>query len=654
MNRQINSIPTKKYNANLKPRQFLGNKLKASTLALAIVATLQMAPVVVDADPVVRLPMPNTYLPRVFCFRITDIAEVLDADGKVIEGSFKFMFEILNWADKSATGLQLMKIEDPRDVGEQPDPTRPLFNGFSVDAQGRPLGSNNDNLNFPPSDGTSSKFKFGQANKWFVAGSSATSVYFMQQDSADVIPPRNLIGATVIGSLQGTTAACNLVPGCRVTGLDTFGREVLPVVSNPETVDNGAMSIDGKADNVLDGFVMEIKNFHEGDTIAFNWFMMDEDGKSIGSSGFGNDMGYGSFNMTRLNSDESNNCSQLETEADFKECLLIERQEANVGDRDLDPENGGGDINPDLPTDGSNTKRGNSTRKGETTVIVGNTGYTQDIRDMFVHATLRGAEFAVEPAPQLTAPFAKKADNTLNAQINATFIKDRYRDCEIYFVQDTDLNDSQFYKIPTSDARKINTLGPVYPGFDMEGFDMHPKTQELYATSGNDTSSEHPHGYLYKVDWENGNVKPIGMTGFDEVSAISFHPNGVLWGWAKGKGLIQINKSSGVGTMFAESGVPIEDLTWSYDGNILYGVQNTTLYKYEEGKLSVACDNFPSESEGIDILRDNNTLVFGLHDENDTNIHVYDIRTCSIDSSITIETPADDIEGITWMCKAPE
>ena len=227
-------------------------------------------------------------------------------------------------------------------------------------------------------------------------------------------------------------------------------------------------------------------------------------------------------------------------------------------------------------------------------------------------------------------------------------------DCLSYGVNDGGLNNSQLFtfnpNVP-NEHYTVQALGPLYTGHDIEGLALSLDSR-LYATSGNDTEGKLPHGHLYKVNKNTGQLDSIGSTGFGEVSAISFRPNNqngesTLWGWASGKGLIEIDTSSGHGTMRAPYHQKIEAITWSNDGQFLYGVEGTVLYQYHfaTGELLPVCDNLPFEAEAIVMLRDGN-LLMGFHEANDSGIHSFNISDCSITNSI--DSPYTDIEAMTF------
>ena len=235
-------------------------------------------------------------------------------------------------------------------------------------------------------------------------------------------------------------------------------------------------------------------------------------------------------------------------------------------------------------------------------------------------------------------------------------------DCSIYGVNDKGLNNSQHFAVHPYANFTVNAVGPQYKAHDIEGLDIHPVTGALYVTSGDDSKRGHLPGHLYQVNKFNGKLTAIGSTGFNEVSALSFRPENdnsqfTLWGWAEGDGLIQINPTTGASTLIAATPLAIEDITWSNDGQLLYGVEDSVLYQYDStiGAITIACHNFPAEVEALDMLPDGNLLI-AFHEANDSSIHSFNIDSCSIDVSVDlppaanspINTPYRDIEGLAW------
>lgn len=213
----------------------------------------------------------------------------------------------------------------------------------------------------------------------------------------------------------------------------------------------------------------------------------------------------------------------------------------------------------------------------------------------------------------------------------------------VYAIHDQDLNDSQLFSYDLN-SQIIKPLGPVYWGRDLEGLDIAPDTSRLYASTGK------PKSRLYEVDGDNGQITPIGDIGFNEVESLSFHPDGSLWGWAKG-GLIRIDRDTGKGDLVYANNTNIEGLAWNNAGSLLYGTSSkgkkSTLWVYDGQTLEKACDKLSGEIESLE-MRPDDKLIFGLHQQHDLSFHVYDIASCQIVSEARITTPYQDIEGIAW------
>lgn len=245
--------------------------LTVASLGLGIVSAVLTAPnftMPALADPPPPPPS-NTILPDVFCFRFTDVKAVEDDPE---QDRFIFSFEVLNWTDTPASGVRFAMSTGGFDAGKDLGVT-----GAQVDSNGRPLGSDSDPIpgNQPVSN-TGSVTSVSSSAVEYTAGQFNSSLF-----TENPIPNLNLLD---VPSTGGTQAACALVPGCVVSGNT-------PIISNPETIDDG--------NNVLDGFSIEIDGFDERDAISFNWFLLDENGESIGSVGNGNAYGFGTVNLFR-------------------------------------------------------------------------------------------------------------------------------------------------------------------------------------------------------------------------------------------------------------------------------------------------------------------------------------------------------------------
>lgn len=227
---------------------------------------------------------------------------------------------------------------------------------------------------------------------------------------------------------------------------------------------------------------------------------------------------------------------------------------------------------------------------------------------------------------------------------------------KVYGVQDFGLNDSQFFTIDPV-ALTVEALGKRYYGHDIETLDIHPTNRQIYATSGDDPSSQHPHGYLYQVNPVDGALTGIGSTGLGEVSAISFNPkDDTLWAWADGEGLAVIDITTGKATTPAPSDLRVEALSWNFDGSILYATENRKLWAWDGTNINLVCDDLPGQTEALEMF-DENILLFAVHTGNDLNIYAWNVNeggnSCAADNalSVHVETSYNDVEGISWPVK---
>lgn len=228
--------------------------------------------------------------------------------------------------------------------------------------------------------------------------------------------------------------------------------------------------------------------------------------------------------------------------------------------------------------------------------------------------------------------------------------------CQLYGVHDEGLNNSQFFTVAPV-TFEVKALGDMKKALDIEALDTHPQTAELFAASGKDTKKP---GYLYRVDKNTGQLTDIGFTGFKEIDGLSFHPDGTLWGWASGKGLVTIDTNGKANLVAAYPG-EIEDLTWNTAGTMLFGVENlqnnpdagVKLLAYDGNTVETVCEELTQslEIEALDTLPDD-TLIFGLHNKTDLPLGVIDVTNCQITAKTEIATNYNDVEGIAWPAKA--
>jgi hypothetical protein len=241
-------------------------------------------------------------------------------------------------------------------------------------------------------------------------------------------------------------------------------------------------------------------------------------------------------------------------------------------------------------------------------------------------------------------------------EVQALYQQGNAAACQLYAVQDTGLNDSQFFTVDPV-TFEVKALGDMKKAHDIEALDTHPQTTELFAASGKDTKKP---GYLYSVDKNDGKLTDIGPTGFKEIDGLSFHPDGTLWGWASGDGLVTIDNTGQAKLVAAYPG-EVEDLTWNTAGTILFAVENlrnnpdtgVKLLAYDGNTLKTVCEETTQllEIEALDTLPDD-TLIFGLHGKTSLPLGAIDVTTCQIIAEKEIATNYNDVEGIAWPEKA--
>jgi Leucine-rich repeat (LRR) protein len=226
--------------------------------------------------------------------------------------------------------------------------------------------------------------------------------------------------------------------------------------------------------------------------------------------------------------------------------------------------------------------------------------------------------------------------------------------CQLYAVHDEKRNDSQFFTVNLNDLT-ISELGPMYNGHDIESLAIHPETNMIYAASG-DNVTNGKKGHFYIVDGQTGQLFPVGSTGFTEIEALTFSPDGTLYAWAKGDGLTTIDLITGNGTLVLPAAdILVEALTLDKNqGRLFFGVDGTDLWQYDmtANTLEVICPNgLRGETEALEIMPDglltpNGLLLVGSH-EVPFGLHAFDTQSCQIiEADETLSNQYNDVEGL--------
>lgn len=258
--------------------------------------------------------------------------------------------------------------------------------------------------------------------------------------------------------------------------------------------------------------------------------------------------------------------------------------------------------------------------------------------------------------------------------------------CQVYGVHDEGLNDSHFFTIDPEDDFKIQPIGNVCNGCDIEGLDTN-KAGELYGSSGDDPQAPLKKGCLYKIN--SGVATEVCQIADDEASAISFRPtDDSLWAWLENsQKLVKVNdltpKPQGcdqlcddVEEMFSPAApidANIEAMTWNRDGTVLYaadttdylndnkvGPTQTVIWAVTIPTMTVvlveplcSSTSINVQIEALETLPDGR-LMSGIHGGNDFWLFALDTNTCGVEAVLLNDTapigpPAySDVEGIAY------
>ncbi|MEM7165524.1 MAG: hypothetical protein AAF581_08670 [Planctomycetota bacterium] len=267
----------------------------AVLLFVAVVLAMLAMPAV-HADPPTCPPPCNVDLDPLFCIRVTDIQRSL-----VDQDRWFLQLEFINWTGAHAAGISISLNAGTALPGATLPAGTPRFAGAMIDSNGRPFGpaSHRPRGNQP------------RPNLWQVELQSSTRIDFaapqlptvpmlaqetLLQSVAAQVGNRTFNGVLDTDFINATTADCAtaltlLIPGSFANFQTTPVRIEIPDI---ETVDDGP--------NALDGFVLIIDDFEPGETLSFNWFMIDELGSIMGmiaNNGpvLGDEYAFGTFNV---------------------------------------------------------------------------------------------------------------------------------------------------------------------------------------------------------------------------------------------------------------------------------------------------------------------------------------------------------------------
>lgn len=228
---------------------------------------------------------------------------------------------------------------------------------------------------------------------------------------------------------------------------------------------------------------------------------------------------------------------------------------------------------------------------------------------------------------------------------NVTVTNTHVPGCFVYGVQHSGIANTQFFTYDTTTGMLAN-LGSLQPGHDIDGLDIHPTTNVLYGVAGTKNIFG-KRGYLYTVDKTTGVMTQVGNTGFTGVQALSFRPDGTLWGWSPSRGLITINTTTGAGTVVRAAQIKVKGMAWNDAGTLLYLATQNQLWVYNPvgGTFTQLATNLPGNTEALE-MRPDGLLAAGV--QGATTLYAYDPILLTTVPGEAVPTSYNDIRGIAW------
>ncbi|BAP55948.1 hypothetical protein THII_1651 [Thioploca ingrica] len=235
--------------------------------------------------------------------------------------------------------------------------------------------------------------------------------------------------------------------------------------------------------------------------------------------------------------------------------------------------------------------------------------------------------------------------------------------CLVYGVHN-DANQTQFF-IANINASPLE----IYPR--SEGLTDNLQIEALAIDRfNNQLFSASVDGKLYEVRNGAQAVNEVGELGFEQVEALSFHPDRSLWGWAQGTGLFQVERDKSnelklPGTVVVpyDGAMKIKDISWNTEGTILYGVENleqgSRLWAYDQskGEAHLICEELMASLKAkVNALETHpdNSLIFTFENNKKLAFGVINVSKCEITTRGEIATDYNQVKGIAWPdCSKP-
>ncbi len=202
---------------------------------------------------------------------------------------------------------------------------------------------------------------------------------------------------------------------------------------------------------------------------------------------------------------------------------------------------------------------------------------------------------------------------------------------------------SQLYTINPQTLQAV-ALGPQTP-HDFEDVAISIGSHDLFASTGGDVANDK--GRIYRVDGVTGAVTLLGPSGFDRITIMKFRAlDDTLWGWAEGKGLVQLDEATGKGTLVFKSSKKFEGMAWQPDGKLYLAISTKlSVLDLSTKKLTEIATNLPKGTESLASFG-NGKLLGGVGSKNKSFLYSYRIADKQVEQILTLTSPFKSIEGL--------
>jgi subtilisin-like proprotein convertase family protein len=201
--------------------------------------------------------------------------------------------------------------------------------------------------------------------------------------------------------------------------------------------------------------------------------------------------------------------------------------------------------------------------------------------------------------------------------------------CQLYATSNSEQG-SQLFTVDV-ETHLPKTLGAVHANRIIRALAIHHDTDHIYAVVEDRDHTT----YLYQVDGQTGALSLISNILFDQIVDLAFSPNGTLWAWAQGSGLIEIKPMTGESHIVLPSYsdvITVAGLTLQSKGDAttFFGAAGHDLWQYDmdTNALTLACANLLKETESLETIVGSNLLLFGAQSDPGFGLRILDVTTC--------------------------